>query len=172
MDSGGTSGQALGSAFETCPELSRRISIPLKGIYDKDLTETIARLCGFHGRIVWDTTKPNPSTAPFDGLRGDLRTGGQPRRKSRSFTAFRTSSERSRRMDVRRASERCGFPSQTSFEAGLRRTIQGDFMLQDVACAATAWAMQIAPQGRCGAGCPSTRTHEPVHAGGRPAVGS
>lgn len=40
----------LGSAFE--------ISI-------KDLTETIARLCGLHGRIVWDTTKPN----------------GQPRRK-------------------------------------------------------------------------------------------
>jgi len=40
----------LGSAFE--------ISI-------KDLTETIARLCGFHGRIVWDATKPN----------------GQPRRK-------------------------------------------------------------------------------------------
>lgn len=40
----------LGSAFE--------ISI-------KDLTETIARLCGFNGRIVWDTTKPN----------------GQPRRK-------------------------------------------------------------------------------------------
>ena len=40
----------LGSAFE--------ISI-------KDLTETIARLCGFQGRIVWDTTKPN----------------GQPRRK-------------------------------------------------------------------------------------------
>ncbi len=40
----------LGSAFE--------ISI-------KDLTETIARLCGFYGRIVWDTTKPN----------------GQPRRK-------------------------------------------------------------------------------------------
>jgi len=40
----------LGSAFE--------ISI-------KDLTEMIARLCGFGGRIVWDTTKPN----------------GQPRRK-------------------------------------------------------------------------------------------
>lgn len=40
----------LGSAFE--------ISI-------KDLTETIARLCRFHGRITWDTTKPN----------------GQPRRK-------------------------------------------------------------------------------------------
>lgn len=40
----------LGSTFE--------ISI-------KDLTETIARICGFQGRIVWDTTKPN----------------GQPRRK-------------------------------------------------------------------------------------------
>jgi len=40
----------LGSAYE--------ISI-------KDLTETIARLCGFKGWIVWDTTKPN----------------GQPRRK-------------------------------------------------------------------------------------------
>ncbi len=40
----------LGSAFE--------ISI-------KDLVETIARLTGFEGRIVWDTTKPN----------------GQPRRK-------------------------------------------------------------------------------------------
>jgi GDP-L-fucose synthase len=40
----------LGSAFE--------ISI-------KDLTEMIARLCEFDGRIVWDTTKPN----------------GQPRRK-------------------------------------------------------------------------------------------
>jgi GDP-L-fucose synthase len=31
----------------------------------KDLTEMIARLCGFQGRIVWDTMKPN----------------GQPRRK-------------------------------------------------------------------------------------------
>lgn len=40
----------LGSAFE--------ISI-------KDLTETIARLCGFEGKIAWDTSKPN----------------GQPRRK-------------------------------------------------------------------------------------------
>ena len=40
----------LGSAFE--------ISI-------KELTETIARLCGFRGTIAWDTTKPN----------------GQPRRK-------------------------------------------------------------------------------------------
>jgi GDP-L-fucose synthase len=25
----------------------------------KDLLETIARLTGFHGRIVWDTSKPN-----------------------------------------------------------------------------------------------------------------
>ena len=41
---------SLGSSFE--------ISI-------KDLTETIARLTGFEGRISWDTTKPN----------------GQPRRK-------------------------------------------------------------------------------------------
>jgi len=40
----------LGSAFE--------ISI-------KDLTETIARLCGFEGKIAWDSSKPN----------------GQPRRK-------------------------------------------------------------------------------------------
>jgi len=52
----------LGSAFETCSfttfrtssELSRRISI-------KELTETIARLCGFHGRIVWDTSKQSTS---------------------------------------------------------------------------------------------------------------
>jgi GDP-L-fucose synthase len=48
----------IGSAFETCPERSRRISI-------KDLLETIARLTGFEGKIVWDTSKPN----------------GQPRRK-------------------------------------------------------------------------------------------
>jgi GDP-L-fucose synthase len=40
----------IGSAFE--------ISI-------RELTETIARLTGFQGRIVWDTSKPN----------------GQPRRK-------------------------------------------------------------------------------------------
>jgi GDP-L-fucose synthase len=31
----------------------------------RDLLQTIARLTGFHGRIIWDTTKPN----------------GQPRRK-------------------------------------------------------------------------------------------
>lgn len=57
----------------------------------KDLLMTIARLTGFEGRIVWDTSKPN----------------GQPRRK----------------LDVSRARERFGFESQTSFEDGLRQTI-------------------------------------------------
>jgi GDP-L-fucose synthase len=37
----------------------------MRGVNIKDLTETIARLTGFEGRIIWDTTKPN----------------GQPRRK-------------------------------------------------------------------------------------------
>ena len=67
----------LGSAFE--------ISI-------KDLLETIVRLTGFEGKIVWDTSKPN----------------GQPRRK----------------LDVSRARERFGFEARTSFEDGLRRTIE------------------------------------------------
>lgn len=67
----------IGSAFE--------ISI-------KDLLETIARLTGFEGRIVWDTSKPN----------------GQPRRK----------------LDVSRARARFGFEAETSFEAGLQRTIE------------------------------------------------
>ncbi len=58
----------------------------------KDLTELIARLTGFSGRIEWDTSQPN----------------GQPRRK----------------LDVSRASERFGFTSSTSFEEGLRRTIE------------------------------------------------
>ena len=66
----------LGSAYE--------ISI-------KDLTETIARLTGFTGRIVWDTSQPN----------------GQPRRK----------------LDTTRAKERFGFAAHTSFEDGLRKTI-------------------------------------------------
>jgi GDP-L-fucose synthase len=76
---------SIGSAFETCPKRTRGISI-------KDLTETIARLTGFEGRIVWDTSKPN----------------GQPRRK----------------LDVSRARERFGFEARTSFEDGLRRTIE------------------------------------------------
>jgi nucleoside-diphosphate-sugar epimerase len=37
----------------------------MRGISIKDLLETIARLTGFEGKIVWDTSKPN----------------GQPRRK-------------------------------------------------------------------------------------------
>jgi GDP-L-fucose synthase len=90
----------IGSSFETCPERSRRISI-------KDLTETIVRLTGFQGRIVWDTSKPNPSPV--------LRTGGQPWRKP--------CSEPGRTMDVSRARERFGFESQTPFEDGLQRTI-------------------------------------------------
>lgn len=66
----------LGSAFE--------ISI-------RELTETIARLTGFAGKIVWDTSQPN----------------GQPRRK----------------LDTSRAQEKFGFVSSTSFEDGLRATI-------------------------------------------------
>jgi GDP-L-fucose synthase len=67
----------LGSAFE--------ISI-------KDLAETIARLTGFQGRLVWDTGKPN----------------GQPRRK----------------LDTSRAELLFGFRAHTSFEDGLRHTIE------------------------------------------------
>jgi GDP-L-fucose synthase len=67
----------LGSAFE--------ISI-------KDLVETIARLTGFSGEIIWDTTKPN----------------GQPRRK----------------LDVSRAKQFFGFSAETSFEEGLKATIE------------------------------------------------
>lgn len=58
----------------------------------KDLTELIARLTGFKGSIVWDTSKPN----------------GQPRRK----------------LDVSRARERFGFEARTTFEDGLRQTIE------------------------------------------------
>ena len=67
----------LGSAFE--------ISI-------KDLVETIARLTGFKGDLIWDTTKPN----------------GQPRRK----------------LDTSQAKERFGFEARTTFEDGLRHTIE------------------------------------------------
>ena len=66
----------LGSSFE--------ISI-------KDLLETIVRLTGFEGDIIWDTSKPN----------------GQPRRK----------------LDVSRAREWFGFESWTTFEDGLKKTI-------------------------------------------------
>lgn len=57
----------------------------------KDLTETIASLCGFSGRITWDTSKPN----------------GQPRRK----------------LDTSRARQEFGFVAHTTFEEGLRQTI-------------------------------------------------
>jgi GDP-L-fucose synthase len=57
----------------------------------RDLVETIARLTGFQGDIVWDTSKPN----------------GQPRRQ----------------LDVSRAEQLFGFRAHTSFEEGLRRTI-------------------------------------------------
>lgn len=67
----------LGSAFE--------ISI-------KDLTETIARLCGFGGKITWDTSKPN----------------GQPRRKldtSRAKELFGFEAQTTFETGLRRAIE-------------------------------------------------------------------
>jgi len=57
----------------------------------KDLAELIARLTGFGGSIVWDTSKPN----------------GQPRRA----------------LDTQRAAEYFGWRAHTSFEEGLRQTI-------------------------------------------------
>ena len=57
----------------------------------RDLAELIARLTGFDGKLVWDTTKPN----------------GQPRRG----------------LDTTRAEQYFGFKARTSFEEGLRRTI-------------------------------------------------
>jgi GDP-L-fucose synthase len=67
----------LGSGFE--------ISI-------KELAELIARLSGFSGKLVWDTSKPN----------------GQPRRG----------------LDVSRAEKAFGFRAKTTFDEGLRRTIE------------------------------------------------
>ena len=58
----------------------------------RDLVETIARLTGYQGDIVWDASKPN----------------GQPRRQ----------------LDVSRAEQLFGFRAHTSFEEGLRRTIE------------------------------------------------
>jgi GDP-L-fucose synthase len=58
----------------------------------KDLAETIARLTGFQGKLVWDTSKPN----------------GQPRRA----------------LDTSRAAEYFGWRARTSFEEGLRQTIE------------------------------------------------
>jgi GDP-L-fucose synthase len=58
----------------------------------KELVGMIARLAGFEGRIVWDSSKPD----------------GQPRR----------------RLDVSRAEKCFGFRAKTSFEDGLRRTVE------------------------------------------------
>jgi GDP-L-fucose synthase len=57
----------------------------------KDLTELVARLTGFTGKVQWDPSMPN----------------GQPRRC----------------LDTQRAWQYFGFKAQTSFEEGLRRTI-------------------------------------------------
>ncbi|NJM07767.1 GDP-L-fucose synthase [Candidatus Gracilibacteria bacterium] len=65
----------------------------------KDLTELIARLTAFEGKIRWDSSKPN----------------GQPRRK----------------LDTTRARDLFGFEARTTFEDGLRATI--DWYLQEYA---------------------------------------
>ncbi|MFQ3675981.1 MAG: GDP-L-fucose synthase [Endomicrobiia bacterium] len=58
----------------------------------KDLVELIAKLTGFKGKIVWDTTKPD----------------GQPRRC----------------LDTTKAEKEFGFKAKTSFEEGLKKTIE------------------------------------------------
>jgi hypothetical protein len=65
------------------------------------LTETIARLTGFESRIVWDTSKPNPSTV--------LRTVGQPRRK----------------LDFSRARERFASSRARGLKKGYSRRLSG-----------------------------------------------
>jgi GDP-L-fucose synthase len=57
----------------------------------KDLAELIARLTGFEGQLVWDTSKPN----------------GQPRRA----------------LDTSKAQALFGFKAKTTFQEGLRRTV-------------------------------------------------
>jgi len=63
-----------------------------KEITIRDLAERVARATDYHGRIFWDTSKPN----------------GQPRRA----------------LDVSRAEQEFGFRASTSFEEGLRRTVE------------------------------------------------
>jgi len=58
----------------------------------RDLAHLIARLTGFEGEVVWDTSKPD----------------GQPRRY----------------LDTSKAERLFGFKAQTSFEEGLRKTIE------------------------------------------------
>ena len=57
----------------------------------KNLTELIAKLAGFQGKIIWDASKPV----------------GQPRRC----------------LDVSRAREKLGFVARTTFDEGLRKTV-------------------------------------------------
>lgn len=63
-----------------------------KEISIKDLANTIKKLVGFKGKIVWDKTKPD----------------GQPRRM----------------LDIKRAEKEFGFTAKTSFEKGLKKTIE------------------------------------------------
>ncbi|MDI6786375.1 MAG: GDP-L-fucose synthase [bacterium] len=58
----------------------------------KELIELIAKITGFKGKIVWDTTKPD----------------GQPRRC----------------LDITKAEREFGFKAKTSFEEGLKKTIE------------------------------------------------
>jgi len=58
----------------------------------KDLVDLIAKLTGFKGKIVWDSTKPD----------------GQPRRM----------------LDTTRAEKEFDFKAKTSFEEGLKKTIE------------------------------------------------
>ena len=58
----------------------------------QDLSKSIARFTGFHGKLVWDTSKPN----------------GQPRRS----------------LDTHKAEQMFGFKAKTSFEDGLRQTVE------------------------------------------------
>ncbi len=58
----------------------------------KDLVDLIAKLTGFKGEIIWDTTKPD----------------GQPRRM----------------LDTSKAEREFGFRAKTSFEEGLRKTVE------------------------------------------------
>jgi len=58
----------------------------------KDLVKLIAKISGFRGQIVWDTTKPD----------------GQPRRC----------------LDTTKAEKEFGFKAKTSFEEGLRKTVE------------------------------------------------
>ena len=65
----------------------------------KDLLELIARLTGFEGEIVWDTSKPD----------------GQPRRSLDTSPSAPLRTGKAERL--------FGFRAQMPFEEGLRRTV-------------------------------------------------